>query len=100
MQLMNNKQNTQSATPAPNRQATGQVWPGANYRGKNFMPNYKGQKDGNGNDAQQQQQQQQQAGAAAQQNVQVAATHHAPQQQGQNQRDGASGNTSQRQQGS
>ena len=103
MQLMNNKQNTQGATPAANRQATGQVWPGSNYRGKNFIPNYKSQKGGdNGNNAQpqQSQQQQQQAGAANQQNAQVAASQPAPQQQVQNQQDAAGGNTSQQQQGS
>ena len=59
MQTMTGGANKQENKPSDK----GQVWPGSNYRGKNFIPNYKhpSQQD-------QQQQSQQQYGAAQDQN--------------------------------
>ena len=88
MQTLTQKNTATNSTST--KQNNGQVWPGSNYRGKNFIPNYKppgaqqrtGQDGDNNNVNQQQQQggaqqQQQQPGQAANQQANASA----PQQQ-------------------
>ena len=87
LQTLTKNTQTDSTSSSTSKQDNGRVWPGSNYRGKNFIPNYKppgaqqraGNQgaDNNGNQHQQQQgggqQQQQQQPGAANQNAAAGA---------------------------